>query len=62
MNINDFTKLLFSSKRYEFNSSILEITDYYTGESVKLDLSKITEEVLEELIADEDEFEDDYYE
>ena len=33
---------------------MLTVTGYYTGERVKLDLSNLTEEMLEELAPDED--------
>ena len=58
MGINKFMRLINGSKEYRFEGSVLEIVGYYTGESIKLDLSKITEETLEELIADDEE---EYY-
>lgn len=47
--------ILRASKRYEMNGSILTITHYYTGEEIKLDLSKMSEEALEEMTPEEDE-------
>lgn len=53
--------ILRNSKRYEMNGSILTLTDYYTGESISLDLSQMSEESLEEMIVEEEEEEDDIY-
>jgi hypothetical protein len=55
MNINDFLRLINGSIRYEFEGTKLTITGYYSGKGITLDLSKMTEEMLEELTADEDE-------
>lgn len=59
MKYDKFLQLLQSSKQFNFNGNVLEITDYYTGDSVKLDLSLIPEEVFEEMVAED---EDDYWE
>lgn len=48
-------RLLNGSMRYEFNGSILTITGYYSGDEVKLDLSRLSDEMLEELIVEDDE-------
>ena len=53
MNIERFYLLLRRSKRYELQGSVLTISDYHTGESVSLDLSMLTEDMLEELICEE---------
>lgn len=56
-------RIIKGSKRYEFEDmTVLIITDYYTGERVALDLSKLTEEMLEELAPEENDEEDEYYE
>lgn len=50
MNYNQFINLLYKSKRYELTEDgILIIKDYYTGEEVKLDLKKMTEETFNEI-------------
>ena len=48
--------ILNSSKQFKFEynedsgrPTVLAVTDYYTGESVKLDLSRLTPEMLDEL-------------
>lgn len=53
-------KILQGSKEFDFEygengMTILKIKGYYTGETIKLDLSKITEEMLKELIVEEGE-------
>ena len=49
-NIDLFRKILNSSKRYFMDGTELTISDYYTGESITIDLERIEEEVLEDLI------------
>lgn len=58
MDHKQFQKLLHSSKRYEMNGSILIISDYYTGEKINLDLSRIDEEMLNNLSLTDDELEE----
>ena len=60
--LNKLQHILAGSKQYQFDGPILTITNYYTGEEIKLDLSRLDEEVLNELIVQDDEFEDDYFE
>ena len=55
MNINEFMQLIKGSLRYEINDKTLTLTGYYTGKEVSLDLSRITEEMLEELIVEDEE-------
>lgn len=50
-------KILNGSKRYEFKygvngMTVLEIQNYYTGESIKLDLSVLldNEEILDDMV------------
>ncbi len=46
----NFSRILNRSKEYEFEShTILVIRDYYTGDEVRLDLSKLTEEMFNEI-------------
>lgn len=44
MDFMKFQRLLNKSKSYTFEGSVLTITDYYTGEEVRLDLSMMDEE------------------
>lgn len=59
MDINKKLRFLEStlrgSMRYEFEGTVLTLTQYYSGKSIRLDLGNITEEMLEELIVDDDE-------
>lgn len=55
MTTQELLHILRGSKSYEFNGTILTITSYYGGESVKLDLSLIDEEMLETLIVNDEE-------
>ena len=62
IDINEFKSILRGSKRYEFEEDDrFVITGYYDGRRVALDLTRIDQEMLDELIIeDEDEDEDDY--
>lgn len=62
MDINEFKSILRGSKRYEFEEDDrFVITGYYDGRRVALDLTRIDQEMLDELIIeDEDEDEDDH--
>ena len=59
--------ILSGSKRYDFGynengmMSVLTVTGYYTGESVTLDLSRLTPEMLNELQVDDSDNEDYEY-
>lgn len=58
MNINEFQNVIRGSKVFDFegyNLEILKITNYRTGETVKIDLSGITQEILDELLVTDDE-------
>ena len=55
MNINEFIKLLQGSLRYEMHNGTLTLTGYYSGKQVSLDLTRMTEEMLEELIIEDEE-------
>lgn len=46
-------KIINGSKSFTFDGPVLEITGYYTGDSVKLDLSKLTPEMFNELRKEE---------
>ena len=54
MDIKKVLEIMRGSKRYEFHGSVLTVTGYYTGERVKLDLSNLTEEMLEVLAPEVD--------
>lgn len=58
MEYNTFLKIIRGSKAYEMDGTVLELTGYYTGKRVRIDLAKITEEMFEE-IAEESDSEDD---
>ena len=46
-----FTKILYRSKEYEFEGgSTLVLRDYYHGDTVRLDLSRLTPEMFAELV------------
>ena len=62
IDINEFKSILRGSKRYEFEEDDrFVITGYYDGRRVALDLTRIDQEMLDELIIeDEDEDEDDH--
>ena len=55
MDMFEFLKLINGSIRYEMGRGVLEITGYYTGKSVKLDLTRLNEEMLDELIVTDEE-------
>lgn len=48
-------EIINGSKEYKFDGTVLTVKGYYTGEEIKLDLSKLTEEMLEELQPDPEE-------
>ena len=49
MTYREFQSIIAGSKSYEFDGTCLEITGYYTGQRVRLDLSRITEEMFEDI-------------
>lgn len=66
-NYNEAMAIMKASKTYEFDYSeecgydtVLEVTDYRTGERVRLDLSRLTEEMLNALqVSDGEDYEHD---
>lgn len=60
MNFSEVMEVLNGSKQYEFDGPVLTVIGYYTGKRVKLDLSKLTEEMIEELTPDDEEEDEDY--
>lgn len=58
-NYEKFMSILRRSKRYEMDcDGILTVTDYYTGESISLDLKWMSEEIFEQLEVEPDEEEE----
>lgn len=55
-------QILAGSKRYEFEDTVLSVTDYHFGDVVKLDLERVDKDMYEELMAEEmeDGFDDDF--
>ena len=54
MDFTRFQRLLNSSKTYEFEDTVLIITDYRTGETVRLDLSQLDEETYNEIVCEDE--------
>lgn len=52
-------EIIRGSKQFSFNGTVLEITGYYTGKSIRLDLGTLTEEMLEELTPESEEGEEE---
>lgn len=61
---DDAMRILAGSKTYEFDEKVLSVTDYNTGDELRLDLNVLTEEMYEMLKAEEpdDDMEDDFTE
>lgn len=60
MDFLEVMEVLKGSKQYEFDGALLTVTGYYTGKQVRLDLSKLTEEMIEALTPEDDEEDEDY--
>lgn len=63
--LNEALHIIHASKRYEFvdgenGATVLVITDYNTGEELRLDLSRMDEETLDTLQVDEEPEEYEY--
>lgn len=54
MNYEDFRQIINGSVQYKIAGTVLELMGYYTGKLVKIDLAKIDPEMLEEIMADEE--------
>ena len=52
-------RLATGSTRYEMRNGIMTVQSYYGDAEIKLDLRKLTPEILEELAPDEEDDEDD---
>ena len=55
MDYSEFRKIINGSKQFTFHGSVLELTGYYTGKRVRLDLGNIDEDMFEELVVEDDE-------
>jgi len=60
MDYETFLSIIHGSVRYEIDGTVLTLTGYYTGKEVKIDLSKITPDMLEEIAADPEENEEEW--
>jgi hypothetical protein len=64
--MNELNRILIGSKRFNFEygdygMTVLELTNYNTGATVKIDLGKLMEEypdVMEDIIIEQDDEED----
>ncbi|MBQ3988883.1 MAG: hypothetical protein II629_09010 [Ruminococcus sp.] len=59
MDYRTYREIIGGSKQYEFDGTVLTVTGYYTGKSVRIDLSKVTPEMMDAILADEEEDPDD---
>lgn len=60
LNQSEIRRLAHSSVQYEMNGGVMMIQGYYEPDlEIKIDLSKLTPEMLEELAPDEDEWDED---
>ena len=55
----DFQRIINRSMRYEFDGTVLTVTDWHTGQHVSIDLSMMTDEIFEELAFEDEEDEDE---
>ena len=55
----DFKEIIHGSKSFTFDGSVLEITGYYSGKRIRIDLDAIDEETFEEIVDDYDDEDDD---
>lgn len=61
MEFKTFSDIINGSVQYQISGTVLTLTGYYTGKEVKIDLAKITPEMLEEITAEpEDENEEEW--
>lgn len=60
MNESQIRRLANASKEYKFEGPVLTVRGYYESDLImKIDISKLTPEMLEELAPDEDEWDED---
>lgn len=66
--IDEALSILDGSKRYDFDynecgqMTVLCVQDYHTGDEIRLDLSRLTPEMLEELQVENNDDENDEWE
>ena len=56
--LDELIRILVGSKSFKMDGSILELQNYYTGKTIKLDLGLLVEEypeIAEEIIVSEEE-------
>lgn len=58
--LDEALKILRGSKQFTMNGSTLEVTGYYTGETLMLDLSRMDEDMLNRLQVDEGDEEEEW--
>lgn len=46
--------ILKGSKRFQFEGTVLTVSDYFSGKKISLDLSYLSEEALEEILVRDD--------
>ena len=52
MEFKTLSDIINGSVQYQISGTVLTLTGYYTGKEVKIDLAKITPEMLEEITAE----------
>ena len=55
MDNKEFQRIIKGSMAYEFDGTVLEVVGRYTGERVRIDLGRLTDEMFEELVETEEE-------
>ena len=55
-----FRSIIHGSLEYQVKGGVLILRGYYSGNSIKIDLDKITPEMLSEIIYEEDPEEEDW--
>ena len=60
MDYETFLSIIHGSVQYQIDGTVLTLTGYYTGKEVKIDLAKITPDMLEEIAADPEETEEEW--
>lgn len=52
MGYSDFLEIIRGSKAYEMDGTLLELTGYYSGKRITIDLGAIDEEMFEALVCE----------
>lgn len=53
-----FQRIIRGSMRYEFEGTMLTVTDWHTGQSISIDLAELSRDAFEDIV-DYDDDEDD---